>query len=88
LQTIFDLAESVDDRLFWAGEATISGSARGTVHGAFLSGIREGIRMIHGSDVEGEKWWSGWNGIRGEQTHSHPHTQTHSTSIFTVQHDA
>jgi hypothetical protein len=45
------LAEPVKDsrgvpRLFFAGEATLSGPARGTTHGAFLSGIREGARML------------------------------------------
>lgn len=33
------LARPMDERLFFAGEATING-AQGTCHGAYLSGIR------------------------------------------------
>ena len=39
-----DLAEPVMDRLFFAGEATIK-EAPATVHGAYLSGIREAERI-------------------------------------------
>ncbi len=38
------LARPLDDRLFFAGEAT-SREYRGTVHGAFLSGLREAERI-------------------------------------------
>ncbi|EIN10068.1 hypothetical protein PUNSTDRAFT_52155 [Punctularia strigosozonata HHB-11173 SS5] len=39
------------ERLFWAGEATMKGSSRGTTHGAFLSGIREAARMIGRDEI-------------------------------------
>jgi monoamine oxidase len=38
------LAEPVGDRLFFAGEAT-SRNYAGTVHGAYLSGLREANRI-------------------------------------------
>ncbi|MDZ4764585.1 MAG: NAD(P)/FAD-dependent oxidoreductase [Chloroflexota bacterium] len=34
------LAQPTDGVMFWAGEATVDGAAAGTVHGAYLSGIR------------------------------------------------
>jgi monoamine oxidase len=39
-----DLAAPVGDRLFFAGEAT-ERTHEGTVHGAYLSGVREGRRV-------------------------------------------
>lgn len=41
------LAEPIGDRLFFAGEAT-SSDYPATVHGAYLSGIREAKRLING----------------------------------------
>ncbi|NJK83503.1 MAG: amine oxidase, partial [Saprospiraceae bacterium] len=41
------LAISVDNKLFFAGEHT-SREYRGTVHGAYLSGIREADKIIDG----------------------------------------
>lgn len=41
------MAQPVDNRLFFAGEAT-SREFPGTVHGAFLSGVREAERMLAG----------------------------------------
>ncbi|MBS0287512.1 MAG: FAD-dependent oxidoreductase [Proteobacteria bacterium] len=40
-----ELAQSVADRLFFAGEATIK-EYPGTVHGAYLSGVREAKKII------------------------------------------
>lgn len=45
------LAEPVDQRVFFAGEATHR-KYPGTVHGAFLSGIREAERIAKGSSLE------------------------------------
>ncbi len=39
------LAEPIDDRLLFAGEATSSGGYPGTVHGALRSGVREAERV-------------------------------------------
>ena len=45
MATSFDsLAEPVGERLFFAGEAT-SRAHYGSVHGAFLSGLRESQRI-------------------------------------------
>lgn len=44
------LADPVDGRLLFAGEATFSGYS-GTVHGAMLSGIREAKRLLGVSQV-------------------------------------
>ncbi len=44
-QAYRDLAEPASSRLFFAGEAT-SHEFRGTVHGAYLSGVREAERHI------------------------------------------
>jgi monoamine oxidase len=52
-----DLTEAVDiltepvnydgrPTIYFAGEATLKGPARGTTHGAFLSGMREAAKMI------------------------------------------
>ncbi|KZV92044.1 hypothetical protein EXIGLDRAFT_693084 [Exidia glandulosa HHB12029] len=47
------LYRPLNHTLFFAGEATMTGSDRGTTHGAFLSGIREAARMLgHQSVVE------------------------------------
>lgn len=40
------LSRGFDDTLFFAGEATVSGPARGTVHGAFQSGIRAARQIL------------------------------------------
>jgi monoamine oxidase len=40
------LAKAVNNRLFFAGEHT-SRDYRGTVHGAYLSGIREADKIIN-----------------------------------------
>jgi monoamine oxidase len=50
------LAAPVAGTLFFAGEATLSGPARGTTHGAFLSGIREAARMINRTTVVERVW--------------------------------
>jgi monoamine oxidase len=39
------LAETLNDRLFFAGEATMSNS-QATVHGAFLSGIKVAEKIL------------------------------------------
>jgi monoamine oxidase len=39
------LARPIDDRVFFAGEATHR-AYPGTVHGAYLSGIREANRVV------------------------------------------
>ena len=39
------LAETLDDRLFFAGEATMSKS-QATVHGAYLSGIEVAAKIL------------------------------------------
>jgi monoamine oxidase len=51
------LATPVAHTLFFAGEATLAGPARGTTHGAFLSGIREAARMLGRARVV-ERVWS------------------------------
>jgi hypothetical protein len=45
-----------EEKLFFAGEGTLVGPARGTTHGAFLSGIREGARMIGRARVVERVW--------------------------------
>lgn len=40
------LSQSIEDRLFFAGEATMR-QYPGTVHGAYLSGIREAVRLMN-----------------------------------------
>jgi lysine-specific histone demethylase 1 len=40
------LAEPENARLFFAGEATLR-DYRSTVHGAYLSGLREAMRLMH-----------------------------------------
>jgi monoamine oxidase len=45
------LAEPVSDRLLFAGEAT-NREHPGTVHGAYLSGVREAERIIEMAEEE------------------------------------
>ncbi len=47
-----NLAHTVDERLFFAGEATVYG-AQGTCHGAYLSGIRAAQEIAVKLNVEG-----------------------------------
>jgi hypothetical protein len=44
--TITRLAAPLGEALYFAGEATAPGAARGTTHGAFLSGVREAQKML------------------------------------------
>lgn len=44
VNAISDLAEAIDNKLFFAGEAT--SEYQSTVHGAFLSGVREAEKII------------------------------------------
>lgn len=45
-QSRVDLAATADDKLYFAGEVTSSGCPS-TVHGAFLSGLREASKIIN-----------------------------------------
>jgi monoamine oxidase len=43
------LAESIEDTLFFAGEATETNGHSGTVHGAIATGLRAAHQVIHGT---------------------------------------
>jgi hypothetical protein len=52
--------------VFFAGEGTLAGPARGTTHGAFLSGIREAARMLGREQVVKQVWEADFNSMQSK----------------------
>jgi hypothetical protein len=56
--------------LYFAGEATLAGPARGTTHGAFLSGIREAARMLGRARVVEQVWEADFGSMKSTRANA------------------